>query len=136
LSYITQIDFSPEFRFQTSRSRGSGGQNVNKVETRVELIFNVGESQLLNDPQKERILQKLTNRIDNDGNFHVTAELHRSQLKNKELVIEKFYALIEKALAENKPRKKTRPSKAKIEKRLQEKKQHGQKKRDRKDGFE
>ena len=129
---IENVDFTPEFQFQTSRSSGAGGQNVNKVETRVEVIFNIETSGLLTDTQKERLKAKLAKRIDNQGFLHVTAEHYRSQLKNKELVKEKFYSLIEKALTEQKPRKPSRPTKASKEKRLQEKKLNSRKKQDRK----
>jgi len=125
------IDFSTEFKFQTSRSRGAGGQNVNKVESRVELIFDVNNSALLNDIQKEKINKKLANKIDNEGFLHITSETSRSQLKNKELVVEKFYALLEKALTDPKPRKASKPSRAAKEKRLQEKRLHSMKKKER-----
>jgi ribosome-associated protein len=134
LPSLRHIDFSPEFRFQTSRSSGAGGQNVNKVETRVALIFNVRDSMLLDDIQKERISQKLSNRIDSGGFLQVTAEKFRSQLKNKELAIEKFYELLEKALTVQKQRRPTRPGKAAVQKRLTAKKILSQKKQDRKFG--
>jgi ribosome-associated protein len=133
---LENVDFTPEFQFQTSRSSGAGGQNVNKVETKIELIFNVDASGLLSDIQKEKLKSKLANRIDNQGFLHVTAEVYRSQLKNKELVVEKFYAMLEKSLLDQKPRKPSRPTKASKEKRLQEKKLNSRKKLDRKRGGE
>jgi ribosome-associated protein len=125
------IDFSPEFKFQTSRSRGAGGQNVNKVESRVELIFDVNNSTLLDEAQKDKIRTKLVNKIDNEGLLHITAEASRSQLKNKELAVEKFYILLEKALTEQKPRKPSKPSRAAKEKRLQAKRINSLKKQER-----
>jgi len=129
---ILPTDLSTEFQFFTSRSSGAGGQNVNKVETKVELVFDVASSQLLTDPQKQRLTTKLKNRMDGEGKLHITSQAYRSQLKNKEDVIEKFYALLEKAFKEQKPRKKTKPSKSAIEKRLKEKKINSQRKQERK----
>src|SRR6185437_4665306 len=129
---ILPTDLSTEFQFFTSRSSGAGGQNVNKVETKVELVFDVASSQLLTDPQKQRLTTKLKNRMDGEGKLHITSQAYRSQLKNKEDVIEKFYELLEKAFKEQKPRKKTKPSKSAIEKRLKEKKINSQRKQERK----
>ncbi len=101
-------DFSNEFVFQASRSSGAGGQNVNKVSTKVELRFKVQESNLLSDEEKMLIMSKLTARINNEGIFHIVSQTERTQLQNKEKCIEKFYTLVAKALTPKKKRKPTR----------------------------
>jgi len=121
-------DFSPEFVFTASRSSGPGGQNVNKVSTRVELRFNVTQSQLLTEAEKEIILIKLASKINSEGEFILVSQIERSQLMNKENVIEKFYLLIIKALTPVKKRKPTKPSRAAKEKRLEEKRMRAEKK--------
>ncbi len=129
---IDPIIFEQECRFRTSRSSGKGGQNVNKVETKVELLFDISSSALFDDEQKALLLQKLAARLNADGRFSVVCEEERSQLKNKELAVEKAIALMEKALKPVKPRKKTKPSQASVEKRLDNKKRVAEKKRERK----
>jgi ribosome-associated protein len=115
-------DFTPEFNFIASRSGGAGGQNVNKVNTKVMLFFDVHNSFLLTEEEKQRILEKLSNKINQEGILQISSQKGRTQLANKELCIEKFYQLIKKALAVPKTRKKTRPSGASVEKRLVSKK--------------
>ncbi|MBN2772643.1 MAG: aminoacyl-tRNA hydrolase [Prolixibacteraceae bacterium] len=131
-SPVFERDFSNEIIFKTSRSSGPGGQNVNKVNSRVELRFNVEKSLLLTEEEKTRILQKLKNRITGEGELILFSELFRSQIKNKENVINRFYKLIEKALKPEKKRIKTKPTQASVVKRLDIKNQLSQKKQMRK----
>jgi ribosome-associated protein len=111
-------DLSPEFQFLTSRSSGPGGQNVNKVNSKVELRFDIQNSSLLTDNQKEILLVKLATKITSEGILSVVSQRDRSQLANKEDAIEKLYLLITKALKPVKPRKNTRPTKGSVERRL------------------
>lgn len=119
---IRNRPFEKEFRFNTSRSSGPGGQHANKVETSVELRFDIRNSELLSDEEKERLLKKLSTKITKEDELIITAETKRSQVKNKEIAIEKFYSTLEKALKKRKKRKPTKPTKAAKEKRLQKKK--------------
>lgn len=125
-------DLSPEFTFTASRSSGPGGQHVNKVSTKVELRFNVIESAILTAEEKEIILSKLANKINSVGELILVAQSDRSQLKNKENAIEKFYALLAKALTPVKKRKPTKPSRAAKEKRLEKKQARSEQKERRK----
>lgn len=112
------IDISNELQFQTSRSGGKGGQNVNKVETKVEVRWHVPSSQLLITEQKERILLKLANLINKDGYLIIHCADTRSQLENKLLAIKRINETVHKALLVAKKRKTTKIPKAAIEKRL------------------
>ncbi|UOQ73622.1 alternative ribosome rescue aminoacyl-tRNA hydrolase ArfB [Hymenobacter cellulosilyticus] len=123
--------FLPELQFQTSRSSGPGGQNVNKVESRVEARFHIGNSQLLSDEQKQTLLAKLASKLTTEGELLLTAQEDRSQLRNKEIVVQKFYDTLRKALHKPKARKATKPSKGAVRQRLESKKKHGEKKANR-----
>jgi len=118
---IRDRDFSSELVFQATRSSGPGGQNVNKVSSKVELRFNLWSSAMLDEHEKAIVAEKLANKINKEGELVLVAQTDRSQLKNKEKVIEKFYHLLEKALMPPKKRYKTKPTKASVEKRLESK---------------
>lgn len=111
-------DLSSEFQFLTSRSSGPGGQNVNKVNSKVELRFDIQKSILLSDEQKEILQAKLATKISVEGILSVVSQIDRSQLANKEDAIKKFYILLSKALQPVKRRKRTKPSLGSVEKRL------------------
>ncbi len=99
-----QKNFTKEFSFRTSRSSGPGGQNVNKVSSKVELLFHVDASKLLSVKEKALIKKKLNHRISVNGYLYLVCQDSRSQLKNRELVIERFYDLIGKSLVVQKKR--------------------------------
>ena len=121
-----------ETKYRFSRSSGPGGQSVNKLSTQVELLFDVVGSVVLSEDQKIVILEKLKNRITNDGFLAIKCDETRSQLKNKGIVLNRFLKLIEDALKPIKKRKPTSRSKASVEKRLRNKKVQSDKKKDRK----
>ena len=118
-----------EFEFLTSRSSGPGGQNVNKVNTKVTLRFDVTNSQILTIEEKEIIKQKLITRLTTENVLILTSQEKRSQLQNKESVLAKFDKLLIKAFEKKKTRKPTRPSKGAIQNRIQKKKQNSEKKK-------
>lgn len=124
-----------ELVFSATRSGGAGGQNVNKVNTRVELRFNVGRSAILTEEEKNLLLEKLTTRINLEGDIVMTSQTERSQLGNKEKVTVRFLELVAKALTIPRKRKRTKPSQASRQKRLDEKKKLSEKKDRRRDSF-
>ncbi len=111
----------PNITFKTSRSGGKGGQNVNKVASKVEVNFNLEQSLLFDEAQKQRIKEKLTNRIIADNIVQVICQEERSQLLNKERCIKKLIVLLLSALHQRKVRKATKPKKSSVENRLKEK---------------
>ena len=125
-------DFTPELTFTASRSSGPGGQNVNKLSTKVELRFNVLQSTILSEEEKDILQTKLHSKMTSEGEIIVVSQSERSQLKNKEKALDRFYKLLAKALLPVKKRKTTRPSRAIKEKRLEEKRIQSEKKERRK----
>jgi ribosome-associated protein len=117
-----------ELRFEFARSSGPGGQNVNKVETKVRLLFDLRESRSLSADQKMRIEQHLPTRITKDGILHVASQRHRSREANRRATIERFVDLLAKALEEEEPRVRTKVPKAQRKQRLESKRRRSEKK--------
>jgi ribosome-associated protein len=133
---FTKNDLQKEVTYKTSRSGGKGGQNVNKVSSKVELLFDIAQSALFTDEQKALLLTKLQSRLNRDGHLQVMSEEERSQYLNKERALEKLQLILTHALYQRKARKATKPSKAMIEARLANKKLQSAKKTNRKGGFD
>jgi ribosome-associated protein len=110
-----------ELGFRFSRSGGPGGQHANRTETRVELRFDLACSPSLSEEQRERALQRMTPYLDNQGVVHLVSESTRSQLRNRQEVVERFQNLLREGLKVPEKRYPTRPTRASHEKRLQEK---------------
>src|SRR5258706_489649 len=128
---LTPYLLASEFEFSTSRSSGPGGQNVNKVNSKVTLRWNVNGSILITPEEKELLLQRLSTRLTTEGVLLLSAQDKRSQLQNKEEVALKFDQLLKQAFTKRKKRKATKPSKSSKQSRLDKKKKHADKKKQR-----
>jgi ribosome-associated protein len=128
---MNQLDITKEITFQTARSGGKGGQNVNKVESMVEGYFHISNSLILSEEQKGLLHKKLATKINSEGFLQVKSQVHRSQLENKQEVIKKMHLLVEQAIKKGKKRIATRPSKAAKAKRLESKKVNSDRKQNR-----
>jgi len=132
---FTKADLQKETSYKTSRSGGKGGQNVNKVSSKVELLFSIASSALFTDEEKLLLTDKLQNRLNKDGYVQVICDEERSQYLNKEKAIERLTSLLTKALQKPKVRKPTKVSKAAKAARLDNKKMQSVKKENRKIDF-
>ena len=120
-----------ELHFRFARSSGPGGQHVNRSATQVELLFDVANSPSLNETQRQRVLRKLKSRIDKEGVLHLVSQETRSQLRNREEVVDRFQELMREALHVPKRRRPTRPSRVARERRLASKRRRSETKRSR-----
>jgi ribosome-associated protein len=120
-----------ELMTRASRAGGAGGQHVNTSSTRIELLWNVGTSRALSDEQRERLLHKLSSRLDSEQTVRVVASDRRSQRQNRESAEERLADLVRAALVVPKKRRKTKPSRAAKQARLDSKKRLSDKKRER-----
>jgi ribosome-associated protein len=119
---LNQKLLTVELKFQASRSSGPGGQNVNKVNSKALLQFNIPNSKVLDENEKEVLFLKLANKIDQEGNVSIQSQEKRSLLQNKEIAVNKFYMLLHQAFEKKKIRRVTRPGKSAVEKRIKAKK--------------
>lgn len=115
---FTKADVQRDVQYKTSRSGGKGGQNVNKVSSKVELLYSISDSTLFTDEQKALLTSKLQSRFNKDGLLQIVCEEERSQYLNKEKALEKLLAILTKALHQPKKRKASKPSKASVAARL------------------
>ena len=120
-----------ELEYKAVRSSGAGGQNVNKVSSKVILSFNLQNSQALDNEEKELVSQKLSTRLNSEGILSLHCDEDRSQIRNKQLVTKRFIELIEASLQKDRPRIATKIPKAVIKKRLENKRRQADKKQSR-----
>jgi ribosome-associated protein len=127
-------DVLRETRFSASRGSGPGGQHVNKVSTKIALTWNVPGSAVLSDEQKQHVLQRLAGHLTKEGDLIITCQESRSQLANKELAMARFEKALLETFRRRKVRRKTRPTKSSVKRRLESKRKHSEKKRERRGG--
>ena len=125
-----QIPLS-ELAYAASRSSGPGGQHVNTTDSRIQVRWNVRESTVLTEPQRKLILENLSSRLTESGDLILASDTHRSQRRNREEATRRLAALVREALIPPKPRKKTKPTRASREKRLEVKRRKSRTKKDR-----
>jgi ribosome-associated protein len=125
-----------ELELRAISGGGPGGQHVNKSATRVSLRWNVRTSRALREEQRERVLGKLASRLDADGALRIVAGEYRSQLQNRRAATERLVQIVARALVVAPPRKKTRPTKASVERRLDEKRKRSERKAGRRGDFD
>lgn len=133
---LNKADLQREVQYKTSRSGGKGGQNVNKVSTKVELLFSIRDSALFTDEEKEILSQKLQSRFNKDRLVQVVCDEERSQFLNKEIAVERLVVLLTQALQKQKVRKPTKMSRAAKAARVDNKKKQSAKKADRRHSFD
>jgi len=132
VSPLSSEQLIPELEFSASRSSGAGGQNVNKVNSKVTLKWDLAHSNLISQEQKELLLKKLSSRLTLEGTLILTAQESRSQIQNKAEVLTKLDALLKKAFQPIKIRRASKPTKASKMKRVESKRKHAEKKQWRK----
>jgi ribosome-associated protein len=125
-----------ELEYRATRAGGAGGQHVNTSSTRIELLWDLERSSAVTDEIRERLRAKLASRLDAEGKVRVVSSTRRSQQQNREAADDRLAELVRQALFVPKPRKKTKPGRAAKERRLTEKKQHSERKRNRRGRFE
>ena len=129
---LTAQQLEPELAFSTARSSGPGGQNVNKVNSKIVLRWNIVNSKIASLEQKEVLLSKLKGQLTTDGTLIISSQESRSQLQNRDSVFQKLSHLLAEAFKKRKVRRASKPSKAAIKKRLEGKRMHSEKKQSRK----